>query len=497
MILIFSAAWGAPVNIAAAPAPQPPRCGTVDLAQWASTQMPGAAERWLHDFSHGSRVARHRGLLPPPGTALEARDPYAVTNVHESDHFAIRWGSEGDVNTNDVAVFSEMFEASHDILIDTLGYPWPNGPYKFNVYIGDTGSDGIPPLPGTINYTWVDSEEWPMIVIDAEYFRDDDYVSMFPPHELFHGIQFGTETMIDLVGIDHRVLWYMEASAHWSVREVTPENTYHDIFIIPFAYYPELSISHWSQEQPGALRQYGAFSFIRHLTDRVVDRQLVHDSWVTATVGELPLDRIDRYLVDNGTTLDDEFLLFTAHVATWDHVQGDSFREWIDGDLGWGDNHRPTAVVAGASGEWLAPDDHLPHTYGSNYWQLTDLPKDLTISFEGDEGPQRWYAAFAQRTGDDHTRLALEMIGNNGELTLTDVPSADESWLVVTALDGHVDYGESFSYRLRLVDDEGQTDTATPQSPREGGCGCNSAASTAPLLSLLFGLTALTRRRRR
>ena len=105
--------------------------------------------------------------IRPPGTEKAERDANGVcANSASSDNFVLKWGNEATVSSLAVQDMLQAFEFSWSELVNDMGHPAPKTTesYKFNVYVGDTGSCA-PSVYGMGGYFTVDSQGYPFIVM--------------------------------------------------------------------------------------------------------------------------------------------------------------------------------------------------------------------------------------------------------------------------------------------------------------------------------------------
>jgi hypothetical protein len=380
-----------------------------------------------------------------------------------------------------------------------MGYAAPasTAQYRFNVYIGDTDG-GTPASRGTAGYySDDDADGYPFIVIAARTLEQPNQAALTAAHELFHAMQRETGAY----RANDQGSWYFEATAVWAENEVYPDDPDYADKLHAWAFLPELPI-HYFREPDGeldGLHQYGAFVFVRHLTEIEADRELVRRSWQEAGEAADPLAVIDGLLAEGGRDVESAFFEFAARAATWDWEHEDWFEDEIDGRGGWGsrDAHRPTDEVPLASDDWrYPPDEYLPATYGVNYWELGNLPGAVTVDFDGHPDPT-WRVFVASERRDEHTRVEVPITDGEGSARIEDLDRADEAWLVVAATDAFIDYGDTWGYRLRVryADpiDTGVEDT-DEEAPK--ACGCAIGSGTAGSWGVLVSLCAATARRR-
>ena len=507
-------------------------CGTHGLMSAAAI----AQREGLQHCLTPALGARGLGSHPVSGSAQAAatgkalRDAYGTPSLYETPNFAIRWGSTSGFTEADVERLANTFEDSWVVQIDDLGFPQPqtSDTYKFNVYIGDTGQ-GAPSSYGAGGYFYLDTQGYPMIVIAAASLAEALYADTAGAHEFNHAVQYASTTY----SYEGQGAWYWEATASWAAGEVYPTNPYYAVYLPGTAYLPELQVNFFDYPDTGTMQeyhQYGAFLFVRYISEVAADSELVARSWVEAPVFGDPLAVLDDLLAEHGTDVETSFVDYANRMATWDFEDGATYEDWITAWGGWSspDSHRPTGTIQGTTDGWVSPSAHEPYTYGINYWELDGVPDVAEVAFEGDDTPEAWHVSVATRTADVHEQHPLTMEGHTGSAVITGLDDVDEAWLVVAVVDGFSLNGPTFSYAVHVAEstappedtgDTGDTGTATPPGDTApppggedtgseppsvedsgvvispGGCGCDHVTPLAPLATGWLALWVVGRRR--
>jgi MYXO-CTERM domain-containing protein len=438
-------------------------------------------------------VQRTAYNLPPVPDGKATRNVYAgLTNVHETENFAIWWGDTSPATNAHLQVLGESFETAWTVQLNDMGFPAPEGSeeFRFNVYLGDTGGGG-PSAEGAAGYYYVDTDGWPMIVIDKHLVTEPLSARLTAGHELHHAVQAPTGG----IAYDALGAWYHEACANWILPHIFPGNEGYASTIYAVALRPEVSLTHFPDAWTGLPEDdhaYGAFLFPLALEESH-GWELVRDSWVEAPAGADPLDVIDG-LVDE-MDLREIHLDYALRNATWDYADGQNLREWVDWYEGQMDSHRITGTVEGAQDEWLSPSQHAPHTLGVNQWALSDMPATFTIEFSG-EVAARWDVGVVAMLDGTAQRWTQSASDGFAELVVDGWTEPDTAFLVVSAEAGSLDDGTEFSYDFRVY--EGRP---IEEEPTGIGCGCSSGGPLPSravwMLALtLFGLTSRRRESR-
>lgn len=474
----------------------PHRCATGGLfhLEEAIAAAPSCATR--------SPVARRGVDTPAPrwrdGTVDKAvRDAWGeYPNQLTSENFALKWGVDATFSTGQAQVLLDALEASWDLSVGERGYAPPFGAdaFKINAYVGDTGSD-TPSALGAAGYYWFDDEGWPMLVFSKDVLPEAVDTEMVAAHEFFHALQDANGEF----AYDEVSGWWWEATAVWHEHEVYPEHDLWPVFLYWFSIRPELWIGHFVYPRAGSpeeYHQYGAFVYASHLAERHGGHALIKASFDRSSARSTPLRVLDTLLTERGEDLAESFGVFAARNATWDYPEEAWFEQWIDAYEGAAVPHRPTGTVFRETPDWVGPTEHLPRTFGANYWRLTSLRSPTRVEFEG--GPDtRWHVAVATQDGAAHEVVPIPVVDGVGELWLEEVEAVDERWLVVAATGPLSDEGAEYAYRLRVTDES--EIPVTPEEPRACGCAAGGGPGGAAWggLALLLGLRVRRRVSRR
>jgi MYXO-CTERM domain-containing protein len=443
---------------------------------------------------------------PPPvfeipetfGRDKEIRDAFGdEMNVATSENFALKWGDDVGLNGAISDLLLSQMEETWRVEVVELEMPAPAGTdtHLFNVYLGDTGS-GTPETYG-VNYHSFDPDGWPMIVLHPGNLDYPEYAGTTIAHEFFHAVQTASEAYIWWEDDDPRA-WYWEATASWSGGEVFPENYAQASLLYGYAFQPHQPLSFFNLAGAGGeidtLHQYGAFIFLRYLTERVAEPTLVSRSWTQAGTFSEPIEVLNELLLEGqATSIDELFPRYAAGNATWDYERGAMYEEMLESSLPYilpGEDQRIVEVVDGATDGWVSvPAATWPSEYGYNVvlieqpaagaWQLGFAAND-----EGSDGSRSNLAAVV--VIDEETGPAYLPLVDDLELELT---GSDDVYLVVSALDGE-NTSERFGWEYRF-------EVVVPEPEPEGdGCACTAGSSAAPSGTLLLLMLLGIRRKR-
>jgi uncharacterized protein (TIGR03382 family) len=504
------------------------RCGTIALATaWQAAEAAGqtsclAKELAARGIPHWNPHAfGSRKMAPPPLPGSKAvRDTYHSPQSQESENFVLFWGNGSTVTTSDVENLLAAFETGWSYYQDTMGLPAPFGSdlYKFDVYIGDTGS-GLPSSYGNGGYSTSDSEGFPIIVIARDSLYDPQWADSTAVHEFFHAAQAATGAFTDYYD-GSASAWYTEATATWAEGEVYPEIPYYSYFLFGFAFVPYVALNWFDYPDSGSLleyHQYGAFIFPRYLSEIAADWSIVSDSWLQGGAHEDPLDVLDDLLAERGSDIRTAWVDFTAHNATWDYADRATYQDVLASYSSYFDDESVSETYSGTGPDTLTEATwSLPQRYGSNTIALMS-PHDgvLDVNIAGDAtgnqgSPATWSATMVLVNGDGPTYVPVPFDGSTGALRVPDAGTWFSAWLVIDAWSPTWKSGEHFGYRFLMdvhPDESGQdtqdgdgpaNDTADDGSGISGAsaCGCTSGGSPPVAWLLLGGLLALAERRK-
>ncbi|MBX2796081.1 MAG: hypothetical protein KTR31_00390 [Myxococcales bacterium] len=451
------------------------------------------------------------------------RDAYGVPNLATSENFAVRWGNAGGITEADAQDLLDAFETAWATQLEGLDHsaPYGTGTYRFNVYIGDTGS-GAPSAYGAGGYYWVDTEGWPMNVVSLHSMGDPNSLQHVASHEFYHAIQGATARF----AYDGIAAWYTEATAEWAAIRTVPDNPFLAPFLFAYGNLPEYPLTYFRYPTHGTveeLYQYGAVVFPLYVADLVGD-DVIRDTWEDDGFDADPLEVLRAHLADDGYDLDEIFLDHIAANAVWDYAPYSG--QFADNVENFGSHFGLDPVLArysrdGTGDEIRRARADAPRRYGYNLVQLADPDTGtLTVSVQGSktgsEGSPAQYGARVVRTYADGSveYHDVDFVDVTGELVLDDVGAEDEIWLVVgawteTALDDRWE-SERFEYDYALtieapkepVDpDPTETDetdetpaTPLPEQPTSVACGCSNGG--AGTMAWLVPLLLVIRRRR-
>jgi len=455
----------------------------------------------------------------PPSTDKEEREANGTcANSQSSENFVLKWGNNDSVSSTAVNEMLQAFEFSWAQEIGRMGHTAPVGTeqYKFNVYVGDTGSCA-PSVYGMGGYFTVDSQGHPFIVMSQGTMADTIYGQSVAAHEFYHAVQHAS----DAYGTSDAD-WYWEATATWVEREVYVSDTVYAQFIFGYAFMPHKQLNAFDYPDSGAIEeyhQYGAFIFPQYLSEHEADWTLIRDSWVEADWYTDPVELLQELYPDR--SLEAVFADFAAHNATWDYLDGylyEQILEYTADETAFGIYDRRVVDTVGSQGtgeEWVdGSPETLPERYGYNVIRLkSPESRKLTVRFQGDPAgtdgsTARYQVRLVREFGTNRTYTEVPIEGVEGTLDVGQVGTEAALYLVVSAFSDQWNTGETFGYRYQMdmgeVDNPGvdtSTGGAKPQALHVGSdepsaCGCVQGRGAGGLWLAGLGLGLALRRRR-
>lgn len=446
-------------------------------------------------------------FAPLDAGALSVRDAFgSFDHVRESDHFALKWGPNGQFDGEAEAIL-EALELAWQVEVGELGFlpPRTTEAFKMNVYIGDTGGDA-PSAEGAGGYFWYDPEGFPHLVLSRDAAQYGG--GWTAAHELFHAVQdrYASYEYDGLGG------WFWEATAEWAASHVLPDDWEHGSFLGGYAMLPHLSVSHFDYPDTGALEEYhhyGAFIFPRFVDEVLADPSVIRATWENDAGSDDPLVTLGAASAARGADLRDLFALFatsTLDFAGYQHADlyADNVEQWA-GMLP-DDDHRVAATHTDATdGLVVAPEETLPRRFGINVVSF-DAPEDgaWTLRFqggaEGSRGTEAEWAPHLVVTGPQGSaELPLKLDGGLASLDL-ELKDTERVTLVVPQLALARDVEERFAYSYAF--EPTPILEPTVQEPTDDGdeeerplFGCSGGGAPGALVLALMAFARRCRRR--
>jgi hypothetical protein len=191
-----------------------------------------------------------------------------------------------------------------------------------------------------------------------------------------------------------------------------------------------------------------------------------------------PIEVIDGQLMD--VSIGEAHHEYAMKNATWDYIHGDTLAWWAaDAESAYGaDSHRVAGTLSSAELDtWQDSGEFPPQTYGAHYWQVdADLPATMTAILETGDA-ESWWLGLAT-VGDGQHQQSVGLSDDQGliYLLIEDMMAMEEAWLVVTAVEGSENTGESFPYRISLEEGDQRPSDLDGGEAVAGGCACGTSA---------------------
>jgi len=456
----------------------------------------------------------------PPEDALDTLGPYS--HMQDSQHFAVYFDEGGDVTEERVGELLGWLEESLAIETDELGFYPPNliNDYQLLVAIEHL------PSPNTGAFTSITScgpgEQMAFMVINSQWFPDDQKLKSLAPHELFHAIQVRYAFDAFWGTADSPNQWWIEASAAYQERVVYPE-------------LDERQVEHalqWTREPWRSLQshdsggfQYGPYllaaSIHENLDGPVWHREL-WDGFVGRSNFSVITD-LDTTLSGHGSSFSAEYGLFIERAATMDFEFNDHLdtpsQVFDNGEGGLVASHEAADLPIDAA---ILPTNSppAPEYLGTSYVQVTAPSSEQALLIEVEGGADSAGASLAWEVrlvavrdgvaAASH-RLSLEVGAgsggsDSGAILLNGFGGAYDGLIIAVSptLQDATEAATGWSYHLRLSEVTGAAGfSAVPEELLPGnGCGACSQNSLplskfASAQVLGFFLLALIQRRRR
>ncbi len=461
----------------------------------------------------GPRNIRPEGDEPPPPPPAERDEPcfgHQSGNYLLTDHFSVEWAN--GVDQADAEAFAEALEYSWEKEVDEFGWNRPDGTETYPMLAYIENNDSYSGAYTTVDYC--NGEGYvPYIVAYSGCWYSASWADSMAAHEFNHTIQFSTSYAPEF--------WYWEASAIWMEEQVYPAHNYWAYYVDSFSANPHIGLTASSQGDYDIFyHMYGAGIFNFLLDNWYDGHDTVKGMWDYAgnRGGQYSLSIWDNVA---GIDLDFEqvFIDFMAANTVMDY---DEQRSFSDIDIHDTVSGLPDAGESGSSDE--------PQSLGLNYIRFDDSlggnGGDLHVSFEGEAGPDRWFAVLVSTDSAEVAEIV--------EIDLDEANAGDgwiafqggDVYLVVSPWDESAvgyhynwDNASSWSYTwtAELGDmgtqpgDSGEPDTGydkiddLPERPDDGdedgiglpSCGCAAGHGEGGALVGLLALAGLAVRRRR
>jgi hypothetical protein len=489
--LVGAVAWALLIGVgAASPAMARP---ALDLAARCGTAKAAQLRPWPEAPVSPSVPTSARAK---DGHLLE-RDAFgALPNVVFSEHFAIKWGPDLELDDSVAEAAAAVLEEALAVQTGALGFPPPTGNdlFFFNVYVGDSG-DPAPPSLGVAGYFAHDDDGQPYLVFSPAAL-DDDVLPSVAAHELLHALQAAGGRF----AYTAETAWLAEATAEWAIAPVFADDPYVGSLGFGMTLAPHLALHHYEpfadSAGVGPYHPYGAFLFFQHAVDVGVPATFVADIWTDQTPGGTTLDVLDRVLAANGRNIAELTPTMALANATYTYAFGEqlaTFDDEAEALFGSAAARVALSVSEVRRGQWsrvaleMAPQ---PGGYSVISLSAGAGLDERVIRFDGDtvgeDGGRGIWRVWLLEEGAAPAALELDdahearvRLDGSGTLRLVAALTSDQSLPF-----------ERFSYRV--LDgvpgegDDGETERAGPDggtAPPLPGCACVvSSAAGGPAL---------------
>ena len=460
------------------------------------------------------RLRPHLPATPPPAAAAVSTC-YGYFSESDSflygDHFVIEYNGHA---TEEMATdFLASLEFSWDTEIEELGWQEPIGTpqYAILAYI-----DGTSNYAGA--YTTVSKCSGvgyvPYIVSGyGSFTTSGDWYKTMACHEFNHASQFS-------YGYGHEFFWW-EATATYAEEYVYP--AYNDWADMTYVYslVPYIGMNAFadsnSNDQYLFYHTYSMAVWAFFLDQHVGGHDLIKATWENWTIGNGYYDVWMPDLIDN---LGEDFdTIYPQYLAVLSKSDFDDSRYFNDPEL--------TDEISKLPADGGGGRSSYPQSLGQNFVRFDakggDKGMTLRVSFQGDEGPDRWVVVLASGDGEVDLAVTFELDGDfAGTAEIPFEGDADVDMIVSPILEDASGYyydwerpdDWDYSWEAELVDldaevgggDDTGTGTGTddtggvaeePGQIEPGGCACSSGGRAAGIGAWgLLGLLGLAVRRR-
>jgi len=364
---------------------------------------------------------------------------YYTSNVHYTDHFAVRWGDGFDWDADasvTLAEFEDILEYVWQTEVVDMGYPAPyqSDQYYTDFYIGNSG-DASPNIDFSGAYTtlYYEYDTMSHVVFHPTIFHYEGAVQEVSAHEFFHVLQFG----IALTACPHYMfsendasIWTVEATAVWTEDYVYDDVNAYVYFVDEHMAKPEETLLSCE-----GVMDYGRSIFYKYISENWGGWQAVWEIW-NECHGNLFLS-VDSYLGEEGASMVEAFPEFAQKVL---------LRDFEDGNL-----FDSVSIHASFSNYPVDRDFSgvcLPQSWGANYLKFYPGEDDtLNFRFSGDDKYQnrtvKWDVSALKMRSNGTYEVEKLNDGNSNQGTLT-ITGVGTEWNTVNIIVAPmVDYMEA------------------------------------------------------
>jgi len=477
---------------------------------------------WLGQVILASGSSARADTCFPPEQALASLGPYE--QVLSSEHFSVHFDVDESQNVvpERVEELLAWFEESLEVMTVDLGFYPPELIDEYQLLVAVEHL----PSPTTGAFTSLTpcglDGEMAYIVLNAQWFPDDQKLKSLAPHELFHAIQVRYAYEPFWGEDDSPNRWWIEASAAYMEWVVYPD----------LGQRQKAHALQWTREPWRALRshdssgfQYGAWLLAASIEESLGSSEWHQELWASF-LGRDDLDVIDdldSLLSDSNSSFASEYGLFIERAATMDFALGEDLdtpaQLWDANEGGLIASHTASELPLDAI---VLPTNSppAPQTLGTNYVRVEapDSTQALRIdvetlpdttgssrSFElrlialtDNEAPLTYHLDLLPRPGNEGIEAGSVLLDSFGDRYQSLIIAASPT---LPSADGS---NASWSYSLSLTEGQGGVGFLAAEAGSGNGSGCESCSqvyarpssgrSYLPLA--LLGLVLLTAQRR-
>ena len=269
--------------------------------------------------------AEERATCFGPSQAFSQGGPYDHT--HATDSFSIRYNVDSDVTHNKVESLGSWLEEAYSIEHEEMGFYLPNELLNYDMLVM------VEPLPsqstgGFTSYApcGFGGNYMAFVVINSQWFDDDERLQSVAAHEFFHGIQIEYALAEMWGNPDTPNRWWVEASAVYMETEVYP-TLYNSQASQAFRWILEPWRSLTTYDNTGY--QYGTYLFAASVREGIDDTAWFHDLWdqIFGRSGYDLIEEFDSLLQDHDSSFEEQWGRFMEHATTGDF----DFNSWLPG----------------------------------------------------------------------------------------------------------------------------------------------------------------------
>ena len=252
-----------------------------------------------------------------PSEAFSQGGPYDYTE--ESEYFSIRYNLSSDVTHAKIDDLSDHFAESLQVEHNEMGFYLPNGllNYQMLVMIEHLPSEST---GGFTSYAPCGlSGYMAFVVINSQWFDDDERLKSVAAHEFFHGIQIEYAVNEMWGNQESHNRWFVEASAVYMETEVYP-NLYNSQASQAFRWLMEPYRSLETYDNTGY--QYGTYLFPVSVREGLETSLWFNELWdqIYGRAGYDLVEEFDEIFGDHDSSFEEQWgrFLEVASTGEWD-----------------------------------------------------------------------------------------------------------------------------------------------------------------------------------